>query len=233
METETSNPTDTLLGGIPDPSEFADSIPVPPEALNISPPADAGGEPQSPPVTSPHGSEVAPASVIEDGSDDVFNSDIHAGGPDGKGIRTKSGKFRRKPGRKKAAGEPGTINTPGVVTQGDIIDPNRMNKAKAAAQVCTAATFILGQVICGAEGAPLVVPEHGINEPAEFESAYTQAFYMSENPIDVPPWVLIAIVAGSYTARRMAMPNTRSRIGRVWGWIKLQTIRVYLWYKGK
>lgn len=224
------NPMDILTAGMPEPSEFAESIPIPDEAMEPTAGVDAA------PEVSPSSVEAAPPAV-ESIDDYVFNPAIHTPGKDGFGTKTASGKYRRKKGFGNSHhgvgnshhGTGATINTPSVAGPA-ALDAVKLQKAKAAAQVCTAATFVVGQVVCGPEGAPLILPEHGVNEPVEFETAYTQAFYLAKNPIEIPPWVIVCLVLGNYVARRAAMPGVQNRWVGVWKWLKERQAK---WVRGE
>jgi hypothetical protein len=219
-----SNPTDTLIDQMPEPSSFADQI-EPPSTGEVESPVVNGINPPVTPVESP--SPLEWDSGAEDFAEpsetpvtgEVFNPDIHCVDENGNPRVTKSGKYRRKPGRKNAVNYAAT-------------DPNQINQAKmmnaqAAAQVSVAATFIAGQLCFGPEGAP----QEG--EPEQMAQSFTQFFYLSEKPVNIPPWVLVAMVIGSYAAKRMAMEQPRTRVMKGVAWIKESVYGIYKWIIGE
>lgn len=214
-----SNPIEDLIEQMPAPSEFSEQITAP----------TAGEDSRD---SAPSVEPIAPTPIdtapVEPQSDDVFNPDIHESGPDGKGILRKDGKgYRRKRGRKT-----GSVATGVGATQPAQSPDQRLISARHAAQVSMACTFVLGQIILGPDGAPIVDPQKGINEPGEFQSAYEQFYLLSEKPINIPPWMLVGLVTTSYLARRMQMEQPRSRVQKVWGWIRNRAVDVYCWWKG-
>jgi hypothetical protein len=217
-----SNPIEELIEQMPEPSSFADQIHAP-SSGDVENPVENGSDTPVETVESPSPLEWAePTSTA--GDDEVFNPDIHCVDENGNPRRTKSGKFRRKPGRKNASNY--------AQMSPEQMNEAKMMNAKAAAQVSVAATFITGQLIFGTEGAPIIDPANGIDEPQQMEAAYTQFYYLSKNPVNVPPWMLIAVVAGAYTARRMAMDKPRNRVMKGINWIKMQVFKAYVFIVG-
>lgn len=218
-----SNPTEDLIDQMPAPSEFAEQITAP----------DGGSVDSSPTATpevapGPAASAPDPTSVNDDS---VFDPSIHEAGPDGRGILRKDGKgYRRKRGRK--TGSVATGVGGGGSPEPVMSDQQRMVAARHAAQVSMACTFIMGQIVLGPEGAPIVDPQRGINEPGEFQQAYEQFYLLSERPIHIPPWMLVALVSTTYISRRMAMEQPRSRVQRAFAWIKNRAVDIYCWWKG-
>jgi hypothetical protein len=149
---------------------------------------------------------------------ETFDPSIHCVDANGNPKITKAGKFRRKRGKANATVAP-SLNP-------DQINPERMANAKAAAQVSVAATFLMGQLVFGPEGQPQE------NEPQTMESAYTQFFYLSEKPVNIPPWALVALVVSAYSAKRMAMEQPRSRVYTGIAWIKAKVAAIWEWTMG-
>lgn len=226
---------DMILGQTPEPSEFADKIL---QAENASSPATEGNGDTTASASGnasfPNPPGMASVNIGDQSSstnpptdDSVFNPEIHAGGPDGKGIKTKSGKFRRKPGRKGSKHYDGGLNSPQAV-EANPIDPFRMERAKQDAQIATALTFTLGVSMFGEEGKPVTDLQVGINEPEEFVVAYTQYFYMS-GPMNLPPGMVLAMTFFNYSMRRYQMPQSRGKIQAMFSWVKSRVYSMIGW----
>lgn len=204
------DPMAEVIDQMPEPSEFADSIESP---ITNDQPSDGSdftfdtGTPSTEPIGAP----------VQDQSDEIFNPAIHCVDANGNPKRTKSGKFRRKRGK---AGVYASVTAP------QSIDSVKMQNAAAAAQVSVAATFLAGQICFGPEGQP----EPG--EPEQMQAAYQQFYYLSETPIQVPPWALVFMVSSSYIAKRMAKPEPRNRVLAGIQWIQDRFITLVRWAKG-
>lgn len=212
---DTIDPMAEVIEQMPAPSEFAETIQPPTteestvETVEPTQSQDFSFEEQP----------SAPASTQGTVYEEVFDPTIHCVDENGQPKRTKAGKYRRKRGKASAYSHAQTADPMAI-------DPNRMANAKAAAQVSVAATFVAGQIIFGPEGQPLE------GEPQQMLQAYEQFYYLSEKPINVPPWMLIAMVTSSYIAKRMAMEVPRSRVMTAFGWIKDKSYAVYKWVLG-
>lgn len=181
------DPMADVIEQMPEPSEFSSQIREPgAETLNIGDDDGSDFNFETPPESAPSVS-AGPES---------FNPEIHCVNPDGSPKLTPTGKFRRKRGKKNASPTPSLVD----------VDHSRMANAKAAAQVSIACTFVAGQIAFGPEGAPQD------NEPAEMEAAYTQFYYLSEKPVQIPPWLPVVMVTAVYAAKRMAQEKPRSRV---------------------
>lgn len=204
------DPMAEVLDQMPEPSEFADTIDPP---ITDDQPAPAGSDftfdtsPSNEPIGQP----------VQDQSDEIFNPAIHCVDANGNPKKTKSGKFRRKRGK---AGVYASVTAP------QSIDNVKMQNAAAAAQVSVAATFLAGQICFGPEGRP----EPG--EPEQMQAAYQQFYYLSETPVNVPPWVLVFMVSSSYIAKRMALPEPRNRVMLGIQWVQEKFSLLIRWAKG-
>lgn len=175
------------------------------------------GTPQSARQTS---TVEIPASSPMFGTQDtpeIFNPEIHVTDAAGMPVKTKAGKYRRKPGRKQGSENEGggTVRTTATVVDADNM---RLQKAVAAANAVVGSLFMLGQVLGGDEFRPIVDPQTGRNEPLMMTQAWTEYFMTCEN-IAVPPWCGVLIATGAYFIPRFTMPVTRSRLGQMWDWI--------------
>lgn len=218
----TFDPMADVIEQMPEPSEFADSINVPGSETDTetlsgegSPSLESTGEGT---VDNSGGNgefnfETPDSKPVES---ETFDPNIHCVDENGNPRLTAKGKFRRKRG--KAGARP----TPSL----NDVDPLRMAAAKQAAQVSIAATFLAGQMAFGEDGAPLE------GESAQMEAAYTNFYYLSEKPINIPPWALVAMVTVTYAARRMAMEKPRNRVMVGVDWIVEKTKNLYRWATG-
>lgn len=207
----TLDPMADVIEQMPEPSDFAAQIQAPgADTLNIGEdtPDDASDFNFDTP-----GEKSSPS---PDSGPEKFDPNIHCVDENGNPKVTKSGKFRRKRGKANAVATPSLTD----------IDPIRRAKAKQAAQVSVAATFVAGQICFGPEGAPME------GEVQEMDAAYTDFYYLSEKPIDLPPWVLVAMVSANYVAKRLAMEKPRSRVSKGISWLyaKASTAWNYVWH---
>lgn len=210
---ETIDPMADVIEQMPEPSEFAETINAPtteeqPSTLEFDDKAQQYAEAKFDEPTQPQGTVY----------DEVFDPTIHCVDADGNPKRTKAGKYRRKRGKANAYSH-AQMDASGI-------DTARMANAKAAAQVSVAATFVAGQIVFGPEGQPLE------GEPQQMIAAYEQFYYLSEKPINIPPWALVAMVSMQYVAKRMAMEQPRSRVFKAFGWMKEKAYAVYNWILG-
>lgn len=210
------DPMADVIGQMPEPSEFADQIQAPgADTLNIGGDDDDASDFNFE-TPGEHKSESSGASPTS--GPETFNPEIHCVNEDGTPRLTKSGKFRRKRGKANATPTPSLVD----------VDPARMANAKAAAQVSIACTFLAGQIAFGPEGAP-----QG-DEPAQMETAYTQFYYLSEKPVNIPPWLPVLMVTSIYCAKRMAIVEPRNRVMRGVEYIttKVSAVFNYFWHWG-
>lgn len=206
-----SDPMATVIEEMPEPSEFADTIQPPQmDDDNLAGEAADNGESSFSFDDSP--TQSAPANDTPE----TFDPSIHCVDANGNPKLTKAGKFRRKRGKAGATAMPNPNQ----------VDPMRMQNASAAAQVAVAATFLAGQIAFGPEGQPME------NEAETMQTAYQQFFYLSEKPITIQPWVLVAMVSSTYIAKRMAMEEPRNRVMRGVDWLSEKAGNVWRWVWG-
>lgn len=134
--------------------------------------------------------------VIRDAKGNRFDPAIHAD----PNRRNRDGSFSKKRGRK--AGSTGG----GSGSSRKAVDSSR-EAGKAAAH----ATFMLGVVIGGEEWQPVIDEKNGLNEPLTMEQAWT-AWFDEQGITEFPAWVQLVIVMTAYSAPRMFMPKTKSRL---------------------
>lgn len=129
-----------------------------------------------------------------DSSGDVFDPSIHDVDEDGEPKRTKLGRFRKRR-----------------------IALNSRADARAecdlAAKTAAQAVFLCGMIVWAEDGKP--IPE----ETATMEAAWT-AYFHEKGVENMPAWVLILMATGQYAAPRIALPRTRTFVGKLWSSFK-------------
>jgi len=167
-------------------------------------------------------------SEISNQGGEVFDPAIHAVDPEtGEPIKTASGTYRRKPGRK--AGGGGNINKPLLKSQLGSTGATTNNAGQAApsvdsgtvaAGIATAhAIFQAGQLLGGEEWAPIKNAEYGLDETKQMETAWIE-YYKAKGVTDFPPGVILLMTLGAYAAPRFALPKTKSRLQVAVSWVK-------------
>ena len=145
----------------------------------------------------------------KDSGGTVFDPAIHLFDADtGKPKLTKTGKYRKKPGRKASA--TGSV-------QGDA----KAMSCREAGKVSAEAVFVTGQALFGEEWKPVINPEHGIHEPEQLTTAFA-AYYEATGFRDPPPWLVLVIGLGAYAGPRLAAPKTQSKLKRFGQWVGLR-----------
>lgn len=146
---------------------------------------------------------------LKDNSGTVFDPAIHVFDEEnGKPKYTKTGKFRKKPGRK-------TSKTGSV--QGDA----KAMSCREAGKVSAEAVFITGQALFGEEWKPVIDQENGIHEPENLTTAFA-SYYEATGFRDPPPWLVLVIGLGAYAGPRLAAPKTQGKLKRFTKWIGLR-----------
>lgn len=154
---------------------------------------------------------------LKDSSGTVFDPAYHVFDDEtGKPKLTKTGKFRKKPGRKPSG------------SGGATADAKAMS-CREAGKVSAEAVFVTGQALFGEEWKPVIDPEHGIHEPENLTTAFA-AYYEATGFRDPPPWMVLVIGLGAYAGPRLAAPKTQGKLKRFTQWIGL---RLTGWRKKK
>lgn len=162
---------------------------------------------------SPHSPshEPPPVDVRQtDAAGDYYDPAIHMTDENGQPKLTKTGRYRKRPGRSASGTTAGTSPREAAVRA----SCREMGKLSAHS------VFLVGQTAFGEEWKPVVDNELGINEPENMTTAFA-AYYEATGYRDPPPWVILAIALGSYAAPRIPKPKTQSRIKRISQWIGL------------
>jgi len=150
----------------------------------------------------PHGGR----STDDGGS--TFDPAIHASNPDGTPKKTKAGKFAKRRGRK-------------IAGSSDPVQHTERLSCREAGRVSAQAVFVSGQAAFGDEWKPIVDNESGVNEPENVTAAFA-AYYEITGLREPPPWVMLAIVLGSYAGPRLTMPKTQSKLKRMVNYVGLR-----------
>ena len=160
--------------------------------------------------------------ALVDASGATFDPNIHVSN-DGEPVKTASGMFRKKSGRK-AGGASDTIRTAPRSQIGNAngfqpgpppVDPGTVAAGKAAAHLL----FQAGIAIGGEEWQPRYIEEYGLNEATQIESAFID-YFKSQEITDFPPGVALSLAVISYAAPRFMMPKTKTRLEKVVDWFK-------------
>lgn len=139
----------------------------------------------------------------KDTAGQIFNADIHAVGNDGKPSITSGGKYRLKKKRKE------------VLTDEDV-------ERKTVAETSAGLFIQLGVVIFGDEW----LPEN--NEAEQLVTAFDN-YYKSAGIAYIPPSIGLCVAMGGYSLKRIAKPNTKSRLGKVKDAIKNRIFKLFGW----
>jgi hypothetical protein len=153
-----------------------------------------------------------PASTVDDS---VWNPAIHATGRDGKGIRTKSGGWRKRRGK---AGQPSQVHTgsSNVVRPEPVADDA---SARAAGAAAAASVFMLGRAFGGESWSPTA-------DEVKLQSDAWGNYFVAKGVTDFPPGVALTIALASYAGPRFFTPETKQRAGVIKHWF---SVRVAKW----
>lgn len=145
-----------------------------------------------------------------------FDPAIHATDKDGNPSITKTGKFRRKAGRKQNGSVIGNSR------KSKLPEMDEAQKQKATARANGIATaeliFALGVGIGGEEWKPIRDEKSGIDERQYMADSWA-AYYEATGKQDLPPGLIVCTAIASYAAPRFTMPQTQSRFGKLKTWI--------------
>lgn len=149
-----------------------------------------------------------------------FDPNIHAKNVLGEGVKTATGLWRRRRG---------TGSVRGVSHVAVPQAPSAQDQAAMAAGVALSQmTFLIGQVIGGAEWAPRKIADDSgkvvLDEDSMLTDAYTK-YCATKGILDVPPGVALTFALVCYAAPRLAMPETQQRVGTVKGWLSMRVAK--------
>jgi hypothetical protein len=209
--------------------------PVTQSALGVEIPSVASEIIDSAPEIQPHVIEqhAELESLAPRDADGVpFDPNIHARAHDGSGSKTASGRWRR---RKGAGAAPRTNRIYGNT----IIEPQSQiggapqrdlgtEAARAAGIALAQMTFIMGQVVGGAEwAAKKVQDETGktvLDEDAMLTDAYAK-YCATKGIADIPPGLALCFALSCYALPRFAQPETQSRVLTVREWCSMRVAK--------
>ncbi len=145
-----------------------------------------------------------------DGS--TFDPAIHEAGPDGKGVRTAAGVFRRKRGgggKSRVAPKAAQAGQPPQAAQ----DSSNLAKIESAALVSAGLIFTVGRLVGGPEFEPIVSKED--NEPETMKAAFAE-YYRIKGVADIPPGLALTLVCMGYVGKRWNAPVFKERRVSIW-----------------
>lgn len=172
-------------------------------------------------VIEQHAREQKGAPTDSDGI--AFDPKVHSSDASGNGIKTTTGKWRKKRGVKAGAASSRVGgNTSAASSSGATA---AQQSARAAGIAMTQMVFILGQAFGGTEWAPRVLKneknETVMDENIMMTEAHV-AYCEAKGIDDIPPGVALAFAYISYAAPRFTMPETQARTKKVKTWLTLQ-----------
>ena len=144
-----------------------------------------------------------------------FDPAIHLTGADGKPVKTKTGKFRKKPGRPASNGKAAS-----TVYKAESAEKSpealKREQAHQTGKFAAGALIQLGVTIGGDEWMPTTVQTEGgpISEQAGLEYAFGN-YFESQGLTDIPPGIALAIAVGGYALPRFTKPKTKSQLGKL------------------
>jgi hypothetical protein len=117
----------------------------------------------------------------------------------------------------------GPSNGAGSDSSGPWLAPDSPEAAAAGshavALAATNATFALGQALGGPDWAPIVDRGRGVDEPGMMYMAWRQ-YCAAVGLENLPPWLGLGIAMSAYAAPRLSIPTTRSRLARLFSWLR-------------
>ena len=140
--------------------------------------------------------------VLKDKDGNVFDPSIHASDKDNKPVLTKTGRFRKKSGRK--------VHSPQKQEVKAGTNPAGSYQAACAA---TGLFIQTGIGLFGDEWYPQEIPDYG-NEEQMLTGAFTRYFEAKEIT-DFPPNVALVMALSQYALVRATMPKTKSRLSKM------------------
>lgn len=157
--------------------------------------ADAELGIENPPQTKPLFTDTSTPTPLQP---DVFDPAIHEGGPNGVGVRTKDGRFRRKRG-----GPSGGVKTPASVA---------VEVTKQAVKDYRGTASFLCQLVFGScEGFLGAHWRPSDGERSNIENA-TARYCEAHDWGDLPPGIMLAVVVAAYAVPRAVHPDTQTRV---------------------
>lgn len=163
--------------------------------------------------------QIQQNSTETDKRGEYFNSELHAVDDDGKPRLTAAGYFAKKRGRKngQTASVIGSIESQQNAPQQN---HNALHKQKMAGRAAANTLLMLGVVVGGDEWHPMKNAEHGLDEKANLESAFSD-YFVAKNMDDIPAGIALSIAIIGYAAPRFTMPKTQARSKSAWQKLKI------------
>jgi len=165
-----------------------------------------------------------------------FDPALHVTDDSGQPKLTKTGKLRRRSGRKpgqtaeKIKGRVGGIGSLSAESDG-ALSAQQKAQARMAGEGAASALITLGVVLGGEEWHPITDDQHGIDEKAQLQGAFGDYFEAKEMT-DIPPGVALTIAISAYALPRFTMPKTKSRLQRFKEWVAVKLAKRKVAKKG-
>ena len=158
---------------------------------------------------------------MEEKAGERFDPEAHATTPEGLPSVTKTGKFRKKAGRKSASAGTSGSTLGSVDNKPATMSPEQQAKvvSRANGRATAELIFAVGTAIGGKEWMPIKDDNSGIDERAQMTDAWA-AYYEATGKQDLPPGLIVTVAMVSYAAPRFTMPQTQTRAQKVVTWFK-------------
>lgn len=131
-------------------------------------------------------------------------------------LRIKRGRaFSGKGAAKSTFAKP--VNSAPAASTGPTSDVELESKITSTAQVTAETVFTIGMLVGGDEWEPRKDEKIGMDERATMVGAWA-AYYRAHGITEIPAWVTLSMVMGSYAVPRFFMPKTKTRIQKAKEW---------------
>lgn len=160
---------------------------------------------------------VSQSSGDKDSSGVAWNPDLHATGPDGNGVLTAKGEWRRRRGVGKRS------SVVGAPSKSTGVPPAVQNEqsARAAGVACAHSLLMMGTLLGGAEWQPRILTSDDgkvqLNEAEMMEKAWGD-YFVAKGQTEFPPGLALTMALTAYVMPRFTMPQTRTRLQKVKEW---------------
>jgi hypothetical protein len=209
---------DTLVTEIPEPQQHAIDQAI----------ADTAADPEA----NPHAFET----VELDALGVPYNSEYHAIGADGKGIRTAKGTWRK---RRRLKGSASHLNTDAAgptstkESEAEVNARTHEHQCRMAGAMAGTMLVRISSAVGGQEFLPrdIVVPG-GLkyNEEQFLQTAFGD-YFVAKGIVDIPPGMVLCSALAMYYMPRFQQPEVRARGTRFVQWIKGRFEWVYFKFK--
>lgn len=153
---------------------------------------------------------------LRDTDGNSFDPNQHKTDKNGNPTVTKLGKLIKKPGRKPGQNTASVVNPP----KSQEPDPQAAARIQSRTTGKMAANLLItfGVVAGGEEWQPVKHEQTGIDEKHMLETAFAD-YFEATGKTDMPPGMALTVAIVGYAAPRFTMPKTKTRLGKIKGWI--------------